>query len=44
MFRNLENGNTLSWGNCSGSFTITAQDGGTFTGTFGTQGSGYDSA
>jgi hypothetical protein len=41
VFRNLENGNTLSWG-CSGSFTITAQDGSTFTGTFGTQGSGWN--
>jgi hypothetical protein len=40
-YRNLENGNTLSWG-CSGSFTITAQDAGTFTGSFGTQGSGWN--
>ena len=43
VFRNLENGNTLSWGGCSGSFTITAQDAGAFTGTFGTQGNGWNS-
>jgi hypothetical protein len=41
VFRNLENGNTLSWG-CSGSFTITAQDGSIFTGPFATQGSGWN--
>lgn len=43
VYRNLENGNTLGWGGCSGSFTITEQDAGTFTGTFGTQGSGWNS-
>ena len=42
-FRNLENGNTLSWGGCSGSFTITAQNGSTFTGSFDTQGGGWNS-
>ena len=43
VFRNLQNGNTLRWGSCSGSFTITAQDRGTFTGPFGTQGGGWNS-
>jgi len=43
VFRNLENGNALSWGNCSGSFTITTQSRGTFTGPFGTQGGGWNS-
>src|SRR5687768_5252331 len=43
VFRNLENGNTLSRASCSGSLTITAQDGGTFTGSFGTQGGGWNS-
>ena len=42
-FRNLENGNTLPWGSCSGSFTITAQDCSTFTGPFSTQGGGWNS-
>jgi hypothetical protein len=42
-FRNLENGNTLPWGSCSGSFTITAQDRGTFTGPFSAQGGGWNS-
>ena len=42
-FRNLENGNTLARASCSGSFTITAQDRGTFTGAFGTQGGGWNS-
>ena len=37
-FRNLETGNMLNWGGCSGSFTITEQDGRRFTGTLGTQG------
>jgi len=41
VFRNLDNGDALSWGSCSGSFTITAQSGGTFTGPFGTQGNGW---
>jgi hypothetical protein len=41
VFRNLETGNTLSRG-CSGSFTITAQDGRTFTGSVNTQGSGWN--
>jgi hypothetical protein len=43
VFRNLENGNTLSWGNCSGSFTISTQDRGTFNGPVGTQGGGWNS-
>jgi hypothetical protein len=43
VFRNLENGNTLDWGSCSGSFTITAQDRGTFTGPFSAQGGGWNS-
>jgi hypothetical protein len=43
VFRNLENGNTLGWGSCSGSFTITVQDRGTFAGPFGTQGGGWNS-
>jgi hypothetical protein len=43
LFRNLATGNTLSWGSCSGSFTITVQDGGTFTGPLGTQGNGWNS-
>lgn len=40
-FRNLETGNILSWG-CSGSFTVTTQDGGAFSGPFDTQGSGWN--
>ena len=43
VFRNLASGNTLNWGSCSGAFTITAQDQGTFTGPFGTQGGGWNS-
>jgi hypothetical protein len=43
VFRNLESGNALSWGGCSGSFTVTAQNGGSFTGRFGTQGGGWNS-
>jgi hypothetical protein len=43
VFRNLDNGNTLRWGSCSGSMTVTAQDGGTFTAPFGTQGGGWNS-
>jgi hypothetical protein len=42
VFRNLANGNELSWGNCSGSFTVTTQNRGSFTGPFGTQGSGWN--
>jgi hypothetical protein len=42
-FRNLETGNTLARASCSGSLTITTQDRGTFTGTFGTQGGGWNS-
>jgi hypothetical protein len=43
VFRNRESGNTLSWGNCSGSLTITGQNRGSFTGPFGTQGGGWNS-
>jgi hypothetical protein len=43
FYRNLATGNTLRWGSCSGSYTITAQDGSTFTGTFSTQGGGWNS-
>ena len=43
VFRNLDNGNTLRWGSCSGSMTVAAQDGGTFTAPFGTQGGGWNS-
>jgi hypothetical protein len=43
VFRNRESGNALSWGNCSGSFTVTAQNRGSFTGPFGTQGGGWNS-
>lgn len=43
LFRNLENGSTLTWGGCSGVFTVTAQDGATFTGRVDTQGSGWNS-
>lgn len=42
-FRNLESGNTLNWGGCTGSFTITAQDNQRFAGTLGTQGTGWNS-
>lgn len=43
VFRNLETGSSLNWGGCSGSFTITAQDGHRFSGPLGTQGSGWNS-
>lgn len=43
VFRNRENGNTLSWSNCSGSFAVTAENRGSFTGPFGTQGGGWNS-
>ena len=43
VFRNLENGNAQSWGNCSGSFTISTQNRGSFSGPFGTQGGGWNS-
>ena len=40
--RNLDTGNTLTRGSCSGSFTIT-QDGATFSGPFNAQGGGWNS-
>jgi hypothetical protein len=43
VFRNLETGSSLNWGGCSGSFTVTAQDGHRFSGPLGTQGSGWNS-
>ena len=43
VFRNLATGNTLNWGGCSGSFTITEQDGERFTGPLGTEGGGFNS-
>ena len=43
VFRNLETGNPLPRASCSGSFAITTQDGGTFSGGFGTQGGGWNS-
>ena len=43
VFRNLNTGNMLNWGGCSGSFTITAQDGQRFTGPLATQGGGFNS-
>jgi hypothetical protein len=43
VFRNLANGNTLNWGGCSGSFTVTDQDGQRFTGPLDTQGGGFNS-
>jgi hypothetical protein len=43
VFRNLETGNSLDWGGCSGSFTITEQDGHRFSGPLGTQGGGWNS-
>ena len=43
VFRNLETANMLNWGGCSGSFTITEQDGERFTGPLGTQGGGFNS-
>ena len=42
-FRNLETGSTQNWGGCSGSFTITAQDGDRFSGALATQGGGWNS-
>jgi hypothetical protein len=42
-FRNVQTGNSLNWGGCSGSFTVTAQDGQRFTGSLGTQGTGFNS-
>ena len=43
VFRNLETGSSLNWGGCSGSFTITTQDGQRFAGPLGTQGGGWNS-
>jgi hypothetical protein len=43
VFRNLDTGNSLNWGGCSGSFAITTQDGHRFAGPIGTQGSGWNS-
>ena len=43
VFRNLETGSSLNWGGCSGSLTVTAQDGHRFTGPLGTKGSGWNS-
>jgi hypothetical protein len=43
VFRNLETGNTLNWGGCSGAMTITGQDGTQFTGPLDTQGGGWNS-
>jgi hypothetical protein len=43
VFRNLETGSALNWGGCSGSFSVTAQDGSRFTGPLGTQGGGWNS-
>ena len=43
VFRNVETGGTLNWGGCSGSFTITAQDGARFSGSLATQGGGWNS-
>jgi hypothetical protein len=42
-FRNLSTGNTLNYGGCSGSLTVTSQDGEHFIGALGTQGGGYNS-
>ncbi|HJU42901.1 MAG TPA: hypothetical protein VJ691_08800 [Vicinamibacterales bacterium] len=42
MFRNLETGNALSWGGCSGSLTIT-QEADRFTGLLDTHGGGWNS-
>jgi hypothetical protein len=41
-FRNLATGNTLNWGGCSGSLTI-SQDGQRFSGPLGTRGGGFNS-
>ena len=43
VFRNQDNGNVLTWGNCSGAFTVATQNRGTFTGPFSTQGGGWNS-
>jgi hypothetical protein len=43
VFRNLATGGALNWGGCSGSFTVTSQDGGRFSGPLGTQGGGFNS-
>ena len=43
VFRNVATGNMLNWGGCSGSFTVTEQDGHRFTGPLGTQGGGFNS-
>lgn len=42
VFRNVSTGNTLNWGGCSGSLTVT-QEGQRFSGALGTQGGGYNS-
>jgi hypothetical protein len=43
VFRNIANGNVLNWGGCSGSLTVTEQDGQRFSGPLGTQGGGFNS-
>jgi hypothetical protein len=42
-FPQSRNGNALSWSNCSGSLYRPAQNRGSFTGPFGTQGGGWNS-
>jgi hypothetical protein len=42
VFRNVATGNSLNWGGCSGSLSVT-QDGQRFTGPLGTQGGGFNS-
>ena len=43
VFRNLQSGNELNWGGCSGSLTVTTQQGQHFTGPLNTQGGGANS-
>jgi len=43
VFRNLETGNALNWGGCSGSLAVTEQEGQRFSGPLGTQGGGANS-
>ena len=42
-FRNLDTGNTLNWGGCSGAFIINEQDNQRFTGLLNTEGRGWNS-
>ena len=43
VFRNIETGNTLTFGSCSGTFTVTSQDDNRFSGQLESRGFGFNS-